>query len=103
MDLAKLSIAELRKLQDRLQLELGRREQQALAQARQKVLAIAQSAGIPLTELLAGVSRPKDGAKVAVRYRHPDDASQQWTGRGRQPRWVREWIASGKPIDLLRV
>lgn len=103
MDLAKLSIAELRKLRDQLTLELGRREQQQLASARQQVLAIAQQAGIPLSELVASLNRPNDRRKVAVRYRHPADASLQWTGRGRQPAWFRDWLASGKPIDQLLV
>jgi DNA-binding protein H-NS len=40
---------------------------------------------------------------VAVRYRHPDNASQQWTGRGRQPKWVKEWVEGGKSLDKLRV
>lgn len=42
------------------------------------------------------------GAGV-VRYRNPDDASQAWTGRGRQPKWVSEWVQSGKTLDSLRV
>jgi hypothetical protein len=37
------------------------------------------------------------------RYRHPDNASQQWTGRGRQPKWVKEWVEGGKSLDKLRV
>ncbi|WP_230414471.1 H-NS histone family protein [Collimonas silvisoli] len=42
-------------------------------------------------------------AKVAVRYRHPSDASLQWTGRGRQPKWVQEWVSAGKALEELRV
>jgi DNA-binding protein H-NS len=38
-----------------------------------------------------------------VRYRHPDNADNQWTGRGRQPKWVKEWVESGKSLDKLRV
>lgn len=38
-----------------------------------------------------------------VRYRNPSDPAQAWTGRGRQPKWVSEWVGSGKSLDALRV
>ncbi|WP_348235634.1 H-NS histone family protein, partial [Salmonella enterica] len=71
--------------------EMKKREHQEDAKAREQILAIAQSVGVPLKDLLAATSRGK-GTSVAVRYRHPDNASQQWTGRGRQPKWVKEWV-----------
>jgi ParB/RepB/Spo0J family partition protein len=40
---------------------------------------------------------------VTVRYRHPNNPAQAWTGRGRQPKWVSEWVASGKSLDALQV
>jgi DNA-binding protein H-NS len=102
MELSNLSLAELRNLQDKVKQEMKKREQRDLVKAREQIMAIAQSVGIPLKELIATNIRVKTGT-VAVRYRHPDDASQQWTGRGRQPKWVKEWVESGKSIDLLRV
>jgi DNA-binding protein H-NS len=77
--------------------------------AREQILAIAQSVGVPLKDLIssaaAAARRGKSGGtgSVAVRYRHPDNASQQWTGRGRQPKWVKEWVEGGKSLDKLRV
>ncbi len=38
-----------------------------------------------------------------VRYRHPDQPAMAWTGRGKPPRWVTEWIESGKSLDALHV
>ena len=38
-----------------------------------------------------------------VRYRNPDQPAQAWTGRGKPPRWINEWIQSGKSLDALRV
>ncbi len=102
MDLSTLSLADLRQLQEQIKQEMKQREHQDLAKAREQILAIAQGVGVPLKELIAGGVRAKTGT-VAVRFRHPDDASQQWTGRGRQPRWVKEWADSGKSLDLLRV
>jgi hypothetical protein len=38
-----------------------------------------------------------------VVYRNPANEWQTWTGRGKPPRWVAEWIESGKSLDALRV
>jgi DNA-binding protein H-NS len=111
MDLSKLSIGELRALQDQLEQELKLREQDEIIKAREQIIAIAQSVGIPLKDLVGGQIRSKAGAErkgkvkqqAAVRYRHPSDTSLQWTGRGRQPGWVKDWIGSGRSIDVLRV
>ena len=102
MDLSNMSALELRNLQEKIQKEMKKREQQDLVKAREQILAIAQSVGMPLKDLIGAGIRAKSGT-VAVRFRHPDVASQQWTGRGRQPKWVKQWVDSGKSLDLLRV
>lgn len=38
-----------------------------------------------------------------VVYRNPDNESQAWTGRGKPPRWVTEWVQGGKSLEALRV
>lgn len=102
MDLSNMSVGDLRNLQEQIKQEMKKREQQEVQKAREQILAIAQSVGVPLKDLIAAGTRGKTGS-VAVRYRNPDDASQQWTGRGRQPKWVKEWVDGGKSIDQLRV
>lgn len=52
--------------------------------------------------------RPVDLAPVVrgrpeVAYRNPNDMMQTWTGRGKPPRWVTDWVGSGKSLDALRV
>ena len=102
MNLSILTMAELRNLSEKVQQEVSHRERDDLNKAREQIMAIAQQAGIPLKQLILDGLQPRAG-KVAVQYRNPDNASEQWTGRGRQPLWVRHWVESGKSIDLLRV
>jgi DNA-binding protein H-NS len=109
MDLSNMSSADLRNLQEQVKRELKQRESQDLAKAREEILAIAQSVGVPLKDLIGGAganagagTRRKTGA-VAPRYRNPADTTQQWTGRGRQPKWVKEWLDAGKDISGLKV
>ncbi|MCU1496036.1 MAG: histidinol phosphate phosphatase [Acidimicrobiaceae bacterium] len=102
MDLSNLSVADLRALQDQVSKQLKVAAQQDIAKAREEIQAIAQRAGISLQELVKGGARAKSG-KVAVQYRNPANADQQWTGRGRRPQWVKEWLDAGKTLDELRV
>ncbi|UGQ45617.1 H-NS histone family protein [Massilia endophytica] len=101
MDLSNMSASDLRNLQEQIKRELKKRESQDLQKAREQIFAIAQSVGLPLKDLVAN-GRNKGGT-VAPRYHNPKDPSQQWTGRGRQPKWVREWLDSGKSMDDLRI
>ena len=107
MDLSGLSLADLRALQEQVKLEIKKREHDDVIKAREQIMAIAHSVGIPLKELMGTQGRvAKAGAvvtKVAVRYRHPADESLQWTGRGRQPKWIQEWLTSGQSLDALKV
>lgn len=103
MDLSNMSLGDLRNLQEQIKQEMKKREVQEVQKAREQILAIAQSVGVPLKDLMASAGRGSKGGTVAVRYRHPDDSNLQWTGRGRQPKWVKEWVEGGKSIDDLRV
>lgn len=107
MDLSGLSLAELSDLQEKIKQEVKQRQKQEVVRAREQIMAIAQSVGVSLDELLSVSSKAGKSAKprkpVAVRYRHPKDASLQWTGRGRQPQWVKDWLAGGNSLDSLGV
>lgn len=37
-----------------------------------------------------------------IAYRHPENAELEWTGRGRQPKWVAHWIDNGGSLDDLQ-
>lgn len=106
MNLTSLSLAELRDLQEQLMRELKKREQEEIAKAREQILAIARSVGMPIEVLIGSRDQTNTSTalgKVAVRYRHPSNASLEWTGRGKQPKWIREWVASGRTLEELRV
>jgi DNA-binding protein H-NS len=109
MDLSKLSLSDLRALGEQVKQELLEREHAELAQAREQIMAIAQRVGISLEELIKDSARAKVlkvakiKGKAAVRYRHPSNTAMEWTGRGRQPQWVKDWVASGQPVNALRV
>jgi DNA-binding protein H-NS len=103
-DLSNYSLSQLRKLEVQVVEELKNRHLLSVSQAREQILHIAQGAGISVKELLSGkASKVTKGEPRAAKFRHPDDATKQWSGRGRQPGWVKEWTASGKNLDETKV
>ena len=47
--------------------------------------------------------QPRPYPKVLPKFRNPALASETWSGRGKQPRWVCELIASGASLDDCRI
>ena len=103
MDISAIATADLKDLLDRIPAELKRREKEDKAKARKEIEAIAAAHGFSLDDLLGGVSEPKVKQAVAVKYRHPENADLAWTGRGRQPKWVADILASGGTLEQLLV
>lgn len=70
------------------------REAGEIAKARAQILAIAQSLGVPLSELVKpkGKTATLPGIPLPAKYKHPETGAT-WSGRGRQPTWVAEWVA----------
>jgi len=105
MDLSNMSVGDLRNLQEQIKQEMKKREVQEVQKAREQILAIAQSVGVPLKDLLAtgGRGNATKGNSVAVGFRHPDNAPTGGPARAPQPKWVKEWVEGGKSLDKLRV
>jgi DNA-binding protein H-NS len=107
IDLKNLSLAQLIDLQKAIPAEMKARQrgerQKLLNEFREK----AKAMGISLEELMGiGKTRARRGkakTKVAAKYVHPANLGFSWSGRGKRPRWVNEWISSGKSLDQLRV
>lgn len=55
------------------------------------------------TRKTQGSATKKTPSIPVATYRHPEDANTTWSGKGRKPRWILEWIESGKPVEELRV
>lgn len=88
--LDKMNVKELRELKSRIDAAISARQSKDRAELKQKMIALAEEAGLSLDDVIGSGKRGGRGGKgsVAVKYRHPDDASMTWTGRGRRPRWL---------------
>jgi len=104
VDLSNFSMAQLRDLQTQVAEQIKSREKDEIAKVRQQILALAQSVGMPLDQLMKGAQEKKPSKPVAARYQDPANPSAQWTGRGRQPKWVKEYLEKpGNKIETLLI
>ena len=103
MDLSTLSMDELKNLLALVPAEIKRREKKGKAEALKAIQACAAEHGYNLEELVGASPLTMKRSPVAVKYRHPENADLSWTGRGRQPKWIAEFVAAGRTLDQLSV
>jgi DNA-binding protein H-NS len=103
MNVEQLSSQELRELQNKIEQQLKQRRRTEREAAIEQIYSIAHGLGMTLNDLIGKGGLKPAKAKVAMQYRNPSDSSQEWTGRGRQPKWVKEALKAGKTLDALRV
>ena len=101
-DLSNFSQADLRALEAQVADQIKSRQKDEIANVQQQILALAKSVGMTVEQIM-GAKGTQPKKPVAVRYRHPSQAELQWTGRGRQPRWIKEYTDAGKSLESLLV
>lgn len=110
-DLKSMTRKELEKLRsdvDKAIATVTERERKAARAAAEKAV---RAHGFTLTEIAEGTkpAKPKrkpakkPKAATAPKYANPDDNSQTWSGKGRQPEWFKAALASGKNPDQLLI
>ncbi len=83
---------------DKAIVELRKKEKKDALEAAQKAAA---EFGFSLDEL-TGKKAPRAGGKTGSaepKFMNPDNPTQTWTGKGRQPNWFKSAIDAGKNSD----
>lgn len=97
LELADMSRAELVKLRDEVEQALSTLDQRRKTDAKKAAEEAARQFGFSLGELVGGEkSRRNSGT---AKYRNPANPSQTWSGRGRQPGWIKEGLSGGKQLS----
>jgi len=96
-NIEKMSLKELLDLQMRVERAVVQARERERSAVKEKIEAIARGAGMSLSELFG--RRASKGSKVAAKYRNPDDPSETWAGRGRQPRWLAAKLKAGSKME----
>ncbi|NUN03074.1 MAG: H-NS histone family protein, partial [Bryobacteraceae bacterium] len=111
--------SELRRLKGKVETEIQRRSDTAKKDLLKRMQKLAAEHGMSLNEVIGqesaekaapaprkAAAKPaaKKAAKPAsvIKFRNPENPAIGWTGHGRKPQWVIDWLAQGKPLDELR-
>lgn len=111
IDFSGYTLDELHQAQHLLGLELEKRREHERAHLMEEFAALARARGFVLSDVVRPISGKEIGPRgtvkkgtrrpVAVKYRHPRDKSLTWTGRGKQPVWVKQWLGAGYSLAEL--
>lgn len=112
------SLDKLNKEVDKIQRIIKSKEARDKKATLAKLVTVARKSGFELHELLgedtikirnpkpvrtAAKKPSKKRGKVAPKYKNPADSSETWTGRGRQPLWVKEFVENGGSLDQVTI
>lgn len=101
MDLEALK--EMRKTVDRAILSYETRKRKDALSALEQA---AKDHGFKLSDLVAdqkpGKARRSVEAGGDAAYVNPKNPDETWSGRGRRPRWVKDALAAGRPLNDLK-
>ena len=112
IDLARIPVEELQWLLAGLPKEIERRRTLDRARVVEELAALARARGFVLQELLHDPAFNNEEAPVPIvvqrrpapiKFRHPFNAELNWSGRGRQSKWVVAWLAEGRKMEDLMV
>jgi DNA-binding protein H-NS len=107
-DLSTMSKKQLEKLHSDVQKALSALQAKERREAKKAAEAAAAKYGFSLSELTetaGGKAARKSGPKKqgTPKYANPQDPSQTWTGKGRQPQWYRDAIEAGTDPKTLEI
>ena len=96
-EMSRKDLEKLRKEIDEALSTVSQRERKAALEAAERAAA---EHGFSLADLADSASKGKKSkTKNPPKYRNPDDQSQTWSGRGRQPQWIKDALAENKSLD----
>ena len=105
-NIANLNISQLKELAKDVEKALARKTKEEMTAARKAAEKVAKEHGFSLDEI---VGKPKskpstNGSKrtpLPPKFKNPENPSETWSGRGRQPEWYKKAIEAGKsPADM---
>lgn len=97
VDLQSLSTKELISLRAQVEDLLPKKQEEALRALRQRIAELVAAEGYSLQEVLQPMLQAKKAGgrrrtSRTVKYRHPDNPSLTWSGRGKKPNWLSAWL-----------
>jgi DNA-binding protein H-NS len=97
-DLTQMSYAELLEVQKTAEKLIAEQRENTILEVVSNIRREAEANSLEIEEIVARLSggSGKIATKSAPKYAHPENESVSWTGRGRAPAWVLEYVGVPK-------
>lgn len=102
IDLNKLSLSELKASRKDIDAAIANFEARKRIEARKALDEVAKKHGMSLDDIIGGGKKRKK-AKAPAKYQNPANATETWSGRGRQPFWFKAEMAKGKMPESMEI
>jgi DNA-binding protein H-NS len=102
-DYQNLSENELQAVIERAEVALKNKQANKRKETIAKIRELAASIDVTVEIHEGGRKTARTVTKVAVKYRHPKDPTQTWTGRGMTPKWMRALLDKGHDRSEFKV
>lgn len=97
-----MNLNELKQLRKDIDKAIQTYEQRQKAEARKEIEEHAKKLGFKLEELVSDKDK-KAKKPVPPKYQHPENSTTTWSGRGMQPKWIKEHLENGGNLDDLLI
>jgi DNA-binding protein H-NS len=103
--LQSMSTDELWSLHEQVVSTLARKilEEKAKLEERLRRLESRAGAVSPADSTISPKRTRRPYPKVLPKYQNPRNPAERWSGRGKQPHWVRAQLKAGKKLEHLRI
>lgn len=105
-DIEKMTLPELKEHRRAVDALISRREVEDRQKAMEAAREAAKQLGFDINDLFGGSRQASSGIKVkkertaaVPKYAHPENPSETWPGKGRQPAWFKAALEAGKSAE----
>jgi DNA-binding protein H-NS len=102
INLEGMSLEQLKALSKDVEKAIADFTKRKRSEALKEIQAVAKKHGLSIDEIVPGKAKGRK-SKTPAKYRNPENPSQEWSGRGRQPAWYKNAISSGKKPESLEI
>jgi len=102
MGLDSMSLSGLVELQQDIETALKAKREAETSRVLDEIRKMAAGIGLSTDELvqhLRGQHRKPSTGKVPPKYRDPANPANLWSGRGKRPRWLQDYLDGGGTLD----
>lgn len=99
MDLSEFSVPELEELRKDIDITIEQKKKEAKQNLLKEFADRANELGINIDDLLKSSVFKSDKKKVSPKYKNPNNSDETWSGRGRKPKWVINYLDAGNSLE----